>query len=167
MASVLSANIDLLISSLFRNTLDLNIVDSKVDYRVTQALAEGAGAGQANQRWHDRRQLISTSEEIDLAGGETNEVGEPVTVAKIKALVIYNRNTGTGENLTIGGAAAYAFVNWVGDATDKIVLGPKSAIILINPDDGYAVTADTGDLLKIDSGGNTVDYDIVLIGVKA
>lgn len=172
MGSVLSANLDLMVFSLFRNALDLNTVDSKVDYRMQKALAEGTGNGQINQRWHDRRSLVSTSEELDLhtpngAVALVNEFGEDCAFAKVKVIMIYNRNTGAGENLTIGNAAAQQFSSFLGSATDKIVLGPKGILILVNPDAGYASAAGSTDKLKIDAGGNTVEYDIILMGVKA
>ena len=62
------------------------------------------------------------------------------------------------------------FINWVGDPTDKISVRPGGAFILIAPDaTGYAVTAATGDLLKIanSAGTTSVTYDIIIIGATS
>ena len=69
--------------------------------------------------------------------------------------------------MLVGGAATNAFINWVGNATDIITVQPNGIFFLMNPTaGGYAVTAATGDILKIaNSGaGTSVTYDIIIIG---
>ena len=69
--------------------------------------------------------------------------------------------------MVVGGAPSNAFVNWVSDATDKIVIKPGGTFALIAPDaNGYGVTAATADLLKVanSSSGSAVLYDIMIFG---
>lgn len=137
------------------------------DYSIN--LGDGNGANQANQVFHDQRTLAaSASEELDLAGGLTNPLGQTVTFTKIKALLI-RAAAGNTNDVLVGGAAANGFIAPFGDATDVIKVKPGGTLLLVAPDaDGYAVTAATGDLLKIanSAAGSGVTYDIVAIGVQ-
>jgi hypothetical protein len=131
----------------------------------TVSLENGTGANQADVLWQDQRTLTATSEELDLAGILAGIYGPTLTFAKVKGLYIENTNIATGAVLTVGGAAANAFVNWVGDVTDKIKIGPGGHLQLASPVDGYAVGA--GDKLKIDAGAATIIYKIVILGTSA
>ena len=165
MAKELQSSVQVAISGVLTNALGLSTPEDSLSKSFRDSLATGKGLDQADRMWHDSRQLIETSEDLDLAGGVTDGLGETITFAKVKCIAIFNKATSVGFNLTVGGAAANQLINWVGDASDKIVIGPGGCLVLWNPSAaGYAVTAGTGDLLKIDSGGNTVDYEIIIIG---
>lgn len=129
-------------------------------------LTTGAGANQANEYFSDRRTLAdSATEDLDLAGSLTNGLGVTVALARVKFIYIKNRST--TQVLSVGGAASNQFINWVGDATDVIKIRPGGFLLLVAPDaTGYAVTASTGDKLKIANGaaGQSADYDIVIGG---
>lgn len=137
---------------------------------VGVTFSNGTGANQANQMFADQRTLTaSSSEDLDLAGVLTNNLGSTVTFARVKAIIVKASSSNT-NNVLVGGASATQFVNWVANASDIITVRPGGAFILLAPDaTGYAVTAGTGDLLKIaNSGGTTsVTYDIILIGATS
>lgn len=164
MATSLTSQITAIIAGTMTDDLDLSDPEDALSYTVTDSMANGTAAEQANERWHDRRTLAATSENLDLAGGLTNWKGETITFTKIKTIFIYNRAPTTGYNLTVGAAGAAPFVNWVGGATHTMIIGPEGFDFRHSPIDGYAVTAGTGDILKIDSGANAITYDIILIG---
>ena len=131
-------------------------------------MVTGTGSSQSDLVWSDTRSLAATSESIDLAVTLTSQLtGAVVTFAKVKAILIRNNTATTLHKLIVGGAAANQFINWVGDATDKIHVGPSGVFLLTSPVDGFAVTAATGDILKIDSGALTISYTIVIIGTSA
>jgi len=163
MATNLSATLNLVLGATFTNALDNTTTKDALSLDLTDTLANGTGTDQANQIWHDRRTLAATSENLDVAGGLTDPFGATVTFTAIKCILIHNRETTAGYDLTIGGGTN-ALVNWVADSSDKVVIGPNAVFLLWHPGAGYAVTAGTGDILKIDAGANTVTYDIVLIG---
>lgn len=167
MATSLSTRLTLVLEALFRDTLDLDIVKYDLSMDKGNTLADGTGANQADVLWTDTRTLTETSEELDLAGSLTNAIGVTATFVKVKVLVMHNKSTTSTENLTIGGAAANQFATWVGNSSDKLVIGPDGLLLLWNPIDGYTVTADTGDKLKIDAGSDTITYDIAIIGTSA
>ena len=130
-------------------------------------LLTGTGANQSDKEFHDRRTLAGgANEALDLAGSLSDSFGSTLTYLRIKLMAIYNRGLVGDEILSIGGAAANQFTNWVGDVSDIIKVRPGGALILVAPDaTAYAVTAGTGDQLKIaNAGAGSVDYDIYLIG---
>ncbi|HEB79290.1 MAG TPA: hypothetical protein ENI79_02295 [Rhodospirillales bacterium] len=168
MATSLKTRIDLRISGIYTKTLDLQSSPSKFNILFTDTLANGTGLDQADQEWSDQRTLAATSEEIDLAGSVNDIHGTTLTFAKIKGIYIRNLATTVGYDLAVGGSATNGFINWVGDATDIINIAPGGVFCLYNPSlAGYAVTAGTGDLLKINAGANSITYDIALIGTSA
>jgi hypothetical protein len=140
--------------------------DLASDY--TQVLANGIGANQASNMFHDRRTLsASATENLDLAGVLTNAFGSTLTFTKIKAVIIHAASTNTNDVL-VGGAASNAWVGWVNDATDVVKVKPGGTFVWIAPDvNGGAVVAATGDLLKIanSSSGTSITYDVIIIGV--
>ncbi len=167
MATSLTTDLTLKLGALLTNPLDLSTTRDPVNQDWSDALAEGTGSDQADVLWHDTRTLAGTSEDLDLAASLTDAFGTSVTFVNVKLIAIRNNSTTTTESLAIGGAAATQFINWVGDATDIVNLGPSGIFLLWDPIDGYPVTAGTGDLLKIDSGADTFSYDIIIVGTSA
>ena len=153
-----------------QNAADLETANVTLSKIITNALTNGVGLNQVDLLWSDTRTLdASTSEDIDLAGVLTDAAfGTTLTFARIKAILIYNK-LAANKRLSIGGAASNAFVNWVGDASDVINVDPGGTFLLINPTaTGYAVTASTGDILKItNASGGATTYDIFILGASS
>ena len=147
---------------------DLSTPRDRFVYEFGDTLATGTGLDQADKLFHDTRPLAGTSEDFDLAAGHTSKFGVTITFVKIKMLFIKNRSTVAGETLAVGGAAGNQFINWVGDATDIINIQPNGFLHVWAPSlAGFAVTANTGDLLKIDSGAASFSFDIIIVGTSA
>lgn len=129
----------------------------------------GTGAGQVNNIFSDSRTLAASgSEELDLAGGLTNALGAVLTFTKVKALIVY-ASAANANDVNVGGAAVNACSSFFGGASDVVAIKPGGAAIFVAPDAaGFAVTAGTGDLLKVANGGagTGVDYDIIILGVE-
>jgi hypothetical protein len=139
----------------------------EMDLIVDVVLRHGSGTGQANKAWRDgdRSILASASENLDLSGTLTDRLGQPVVFTAIKALVVRPKSTNV-TNLVLGAAAANPWAPLLG-ATGTLTCLP-GFVYLIAGDvgAGYAVTAGTGDILKIANGGATdLLYDIAIVGV--
>jgi hypothetical protein len=162
MADTLNAVLRLLVSGTYTKDLDLADPKDTLNKSIEQAFTTGTGADQANLMFHDIRALAdAATEDLDLYGGLVNAFGATLNFAKIKALII--RNLSTTQTLSVGGAAATQFSNWVANVNDIVVLPPESWLCLVNPA-GYAVTSIL-DLLKIaNSAGAVCSYEIILIG---
>lgn len=153
----------------FTSVLDLATGTVPLNFNKSQKLTNGVLANQADLIFHDQRTLGgSANEDLDLAGSLLDAFGATLTFVKIKGLFLFAA-AANGDVIEIGGAASNAFINWVGDATDQVRVRPGGAFGLFAPDlTGYAVTAGTGDLLRItNADASSATYDIVIIGTSA
>lgn len=167
MAVTQDGKITLTLQSLLKDALDLSTVKDDLVYQLQVLLGNGSGANQANNVFHDQRTLAaSANEDLDLAGGLTNAVGDTLTFTKIKAVLI-KAAAGNTNNVQVtrpGTNGAPIFLA----AGDGVVLTPGAFMLLVFPDaNGVAITAGTGDLINVaNSGaGTSVTYDVVIIGV--
>lgn len=138
-----------------------------LNYAFALALAAGTAANQGNQVFQDRRTLTTgATESLDLAGSLTNLLGQTITFTKVKLILIVNPSTNT-TSLTVGNAASNQFATFLGAVTHTVgPINPGGFFAIGDPGNtAYAVTAGTGDLLKIaNSAGASITYDILIIG---
>lgn len=161
------ANIKLSIDAHLDAAIDLGTVAQALLYGPTYVFSDGTGADQIKQVFADTRTLTASStEDLDLAGGLTNALGQSITFTKIRAIAIKASSSNT-NNVLVGGAASAQFATWVGNSSDIVVVRPGGLLVLVAPDaTGYEVTATSADLLRIgnSAGSTSVSYDIVLLG---
>lgn len=166
----LSGSLKITLQALLSGAADIGSRRQDINYTVSRAFASGTGADQADLTFADTRTLAASSNEsLDLAGGLTDALGNALTFASVKALIIVAA-AGNTNDVIVGGAASNAFATMFGDATDTIKVPPGGAIVLADfGATGFAVTASTGDLLKIANGGSgtPVSYDILIVGDSA
>lgn len=156
----------------YTRTLDLADTRSPLVRKYTTALTDGIAAGQANVVFHDRRQIgAGANEDLDLIGTALQDpAGVNLSLVRVKALIISALATNV-NNVVVGAAAANPWVTLL-NSTGTVTVRPGATLAYFaGPLDGtgHAVTAGTGDLLRVaNSGGGTpVDYDIILIGANA
>ena len=140
-----------------------------IDFSESHALTDGVTTSKADLIWVDKdRVLNATTEEIDLSGTLTDAFGDAVVFAKVNGIYIHNKQVTAGETLKVGGAAANAFLLF-DNATDIYTIGPDGVFFLSEPSlAGKAVSAATGDLLKLDAGATAnLTFDIVIWGRSA
>lgn len=146
--------------------LDLQTRSAPAVFRRQYGFGDGAGAKQANRIWTDTRTLAaSATEDLDLAGVLTDPFGQSITLARVKILVV-GAADGNANPVVVGAAAANAWATLL-NATGTLTIRPGGLVVVIAPDaTGHAVTAGTGDLLKIANGGagTSVTYDIAIVG---
>jgi len=132
-------------------------------------IENGTSADQADLVFRDQRTLaLSTSENLDLAGGLTDAYGTTITFVKVK-LIYVKAKSDNGGNIIIGGAAANTFVGPFADATDKVKVPAGGMFQVGDATTGWTVTAGTGDILKVenDDGSDSGTYDIIIVGTSA
>lgn len=168
----LETKLSLKVASTLTSPLDLASGRVALDYSKIISLASGVTGGQADTIFHDQRTLAgSATENLDLAASLVDAFGTPITLARVKGLIVAAA-AGNTNDVLVGGASPNAWATWVGDATDVVRLRPGALFAqLAGAADatGYAVTAATGDLLKVaNSGaGTSVTYDVIIIGSSA
>jgi hypothetical protein len=156
----------------YTSALDIGETKYKPDYRQRINLTSGTGAGQADKIFSDTRTVnASSNDDLDLAAGLTDAFGASITFARVKALIVTAAAANT-NNVLVGGDATNTFLTWVVAEADAVILRPGATLALFAGEadaTGYAVTAATGDLLRItnSAGGTSVTYSIVIIGASA
>ncbi|MEV0149107.1 MULTISPECIES: hypothetical protein [unclassified Nonomuraea] len=166
----LSARLLMQLTAELTSPLDLTTGSAPLSFARQVSFADGVGLNQANRIWSDERTLAaSANEDLDLAGTLTDPFGVAITLARVKALFVA-ASAANANNVVIGAAASNAFVGPFGAATHTLAVRPGGLLALTAPDaTGYAVTAGTGDLLRVaNSGaGSSVTYQIVVIGAAS
>lgn len=166
----LTATLQISLAATLSKALDLLTAEPPLSYNKTFTITNGTGANQADKMFHDQRTLsASATENLDLAGVLADLFGDTITLARIKALIVYAAPGNTNDVL-VGGAAANQWLSWVGDATDVVKVKPGGILVLVAPDaTGYVVAGGTADQLKIanSAGSTSVTYDIVIVGASA
>ncbi len=166
----LTSGVNVQLDALLTSALDLTTVSSPLTIAQHYPLSSGTGANQADKVWSDTRTLAASgTENLDLAGVLVDAFGATITFVKVKAMLI-RAASGNTNDVLVGGHATTAFVNWVSDPTDVVVVKPGGLFLLVAPNAaGYGVTAATGDLLKVtNSAGTTgVTYDVAILGTSA
>lgn len=144
-----------------------------MSYTFSKSLADGSGDDQAQQLFHLSGTLAAAaSVTYDLAGGATfkDVFGRTITLTAIKAL--YIENDGTASGIKVGGGSdgsgTAALASLFGATNDKLIVKPSGAILAVAPKAGYAVSAGTADILRLEhdsTSSDTVTYNIAIVGV--
>jgi hypothetical protein len=109
----------------------------------------------------------SGSNNHDVAGSLADAFGATLSFVKIKLLFIRNLSTTAGNTITVGNATNPLLI--FGSATHTHTIGPDGMLLIWEPSlAGKAVTASTGDILKVaNNTANNVTYDLVIAGTSA
>ena len=149
------------------STLDLTNAEAKTAAELTPIdYPNGTGSGQASKAFTDTRTLGSgATENLDLAGGLTDALGNTLTFAVVKAIEIRAAAANT-NNVEVGGAGTMGFSGPFKSITDIIAIPPGGRFLVAHPGAGWTVTAGSGDLLKITNSGtgSSVTYSVKIVG---
>jgi hypothetical protein len=172
MADTLSVDLKASLTWLFSEGLDLSTLNDNAKLEYAQSTTDGTGADQADKLWHDQRTVNAAShDDLDLTALTNSIFGTSVSIsfAKVKAILIVNTSTVSGDILRMGGAGAgQAFAApFNGSATAEVEVGADSCLMLVNKKDGWTVTPATGDILRVaNPGGSAVTYKIAIVGTS-
>jgi len=118
-------------------------------------LTSGVGAGQADLLYEVAINIAASgSQTYDLAGALADAFGTTLTFVSIKAIEI-EADAANVNDIVMGNAASAQFVGPFGGATHTIAVKPGGRALLVAPNTGWAVTATTGDILKLANSGGT------------
>jgi hypothetical protein len=163
----------LAVSAFAELTTALDLGTARAPHSLSRklSLGSGTGAGKADKVFSDRRTLAaSATEDLDLAGSLVDAFGATITFARIKGIIVAAADANT-NNVVLGNATSNGWATLL-SATGTVTLRPGAFVAVgtgVADATGYAVTAGTGDLLKVaNSGaGSSVTYDIHIIGASA
>jgi hypothetical protein len=125
----------------------------------------GTDNSEIDRVWSDTRSAAASADDLDLRGSLASAIdGAVLNFAEVCCIAIRNRSsTGT---LSIGGGSN-PFISWLGASGDIIKVPPGGILFLFNPVGGFATTAGTADILRIDPGADTIEYDVLIAGRSA
>lgn len=138
-------------------------------------MAAGTTDGKVDRLFAKRITITASGTyDLDLAGALTDAVGgESITMAKVRGLVVVNRSTTSGDNVSVGPKSGAALTSFWVDASDRSIVyagitGQPGLLLKYNPR-GSAVTAATGDSYRFTElgGVNTVTLDVYVWGTSA
>jgi len=166
----LTTDILVQLSSVASSALDLKSVTAELKKNYRVQLANGVALAQANVIWEDQRTLgPSAVDSLDLAGGGlVDAFGVAFAPVKLKALLIYAALANLNDITLFGDTNHVPILG-----TAATTMGPLQAgcffLMQWRALAGKAVTAGTGDIIKVTNaaGTNSVTYDIIIIGTNA
>lgn len=132
-------------------------------------LLNGTGSGQASNWYLAVRSVAgTTADNLDLAGGLTNGLGQVLTFTKVKYLLLAINSPDGAKKLDLGpkGASNPFIGPWAGGSGATVYDEVYEVYENRNTFSGWTVTATTGDILGIyNPGATTVTYTIFIIGL--
>jgi hypothetical protein len=131
---------------------------------------DGTAANQCDKYARERRTIASgANHDYDLTALPGRD-GSTVSLARLKLMMVVQRETTVARILSIGNGGANSFNSWCGASDTAVIEVHAGGLLLVgNPlATGYAVTAGTGDILRFAaSGGGSVTYDVFFAGASA
>lgn len=132
---------------------------------------QGVGFNQARWAFSDLRTLAaSANEDLDLVGGFTDGLGNVVSPAKCKMLIILNYST--SQTLLLKKAASNGAAFLLNGSTDSIYIPAAASdnspgiFFWQAPQGGTTLVASTGDLLNMaNPSGDSASYKIIFVGI--
>lgn len=121
-----------------------------------KSFTNGPGDGLAEILIHRSGRLKASTLELDL-DAIINVFGALCSLSKVRFLIVENRTLTAGKVITLGG-------DWVTSIGGLPVVKPGGLVLLNAPIDGYTVTATSADVLQLDPGAETIDYEILIGG---
>jgi hypothetical protein len=152
-----------------RIKLDIEIVESYTGdlgnpgktHRVSKdvVFVNGNGSGQFNKVHSD---IASATTDYDVAGVVVDAQGAAITMTKLGMIYAENRGTTSGDMMYVGGDANS--VPFCGAAANFVKVGPQGFALIVNPIDGWTVTAATGDVVEVNHNAGTWDHAVIVAG---
>lgn len=129
-------------------------------------LSDGTGANQANKAYMATRSVLTAAnDDLDLAGVLLDIFGNTLNLSAVKGIIIRSDPANT-TNLTVSPGPSNGFLGPFGASTHTITIRPGGFFGFAAPQTGFAVTAGTGDILRIaNAAGATANYIIEIVGI--
>lgn len=164
----MSASLHVVLNGKLRQAVagDLNAAQNRADFNLVLQMLDGTAAGQINRLWSDTRTANASADLLDLTGGAMLQFdGSTFTLARLQFLLI--RNKSSSYNLQIGDAASNPVAGLFEAATQRGEIKPGGILLWTFGTAGLTISTDSADILQLDPGANSVEYDIWLAGRSA
>jgi len=170
MTTTLRSTIQVQLGWTWRDAVGANVVANSNRFQLTQDLDDGTGTNQADAVWDvvDQSLTAGTSTTLSLDALARGLFGDTITIAlaKVKAVLVVNKNTSGSGHLLLGGAASDEWYAPLGASGDCVKIMPGAALLLACPQAGWDV-ATGANALKLAAVGDDVTFDVAILGVAA
>lgn len=123
----------------------------------------GTNANQMTSFFHEQVTLTNGLARTNNLASVTDAFGATIVFAEVRMFAIAASST-NAHPLTIGAASANVFSTWCGSATDTVTVRPGGIFLMVAPDlTGFAVSTN-GNLKILNTGTNSVSYEIYVGG---
>jgi len=167
MTTTLRSKLDVQIGWTWRDRLGPFTVTDDNRLVFNKELADGAAAGQAELVWHAADQTLGAGESrtLELAALGQTLFGDMIVIsfARVKAILLVNKNAAGGAYLLAGGAGADEWCAPFGMLGDTVKVMPASPLLLANLGDGWDIEVGH-EMLKLEAVGGSVTYDVAILG---
>ncbi len=146
------ATLSIGIISQLAKAADIGEVSHLLRQTYQHALGDGTADGQYDQVFVDTFSIAASgSASLDLKGSMTDVFGNAFTPAEIAAIIIY-ADAANVNNIVVGNDTNAIPI--FSAATASIAVRPGSLFLITAGAAGIAVTASTGDILKLSNSGS-------------
>jgi hypothetical protein len=168
MATTLATNqIKAILGWDFESTLIMGNSTNIATHSVSTSMTNRTGAaGTADLIYSNSVTIAASGNTTVTFTSLASLLGVIMSFARIKAFIIENNSLTTASSILIGNGTN-PFINWVGSGAHTVRVRNGGALMLFCTDaTAYAVTAATGDLLKIlnEDGANSATVHMTVIG---
>ena len=166
MTVAFTGDVRLTVSGNYTSNVAIGSVSHTLGYVQNLLIANGTGAGQADQVFANTYTVTSSGTQVlNLTSTILDAFGNALTFATIKGIIVAASATNTNNVLV--GAGTDPVINYLAGTTPQIVVRPGGFLCLMTADaTGYAVTTSTADRLTLtnSAGSTSVTFDVILIG---
>lgn len=115
-------------------------------FELAKTYASGTGDNQQD-KVYSTTQTGTGSTDTDLTSATNEATGVAISLATVRGFLVYNHSTTDAETITVG-AGSNPWITWLIATGDGVVIGPGGVLLVTSPQDGWAVTGGTGDILR-------------------
>lgn len=167
MTTTLRSTINAQLGWTWHDRLGTCLITDSNRLEFSQDLADGSGSRQADAVWHAQDQTLDAGQSttLDLDMLQQDLFGDVITIplARVKAILVVNKNTAGGGYLVVGGADADEWDAPFGASGDTVKVMPGSPLLLANAGEGWPVEIGQS-ALKIAAAGGNVTFDCAVLG---
>lgn len=144
----------------------LGSANAKLAVDALISFTSGTGVGKADLAFVARRTIAAGgADNLDLSGVLTDAFGAVINAVKVKAIVV--KAAADNSAALVVGNGASPFQGPLGASASTVSVAP-SGVYAVADLTGWAVTAGTGDILKVSNpGASAATYDIAVLGASA
>lgn len=130
-----------------------------------QALSNGTGAGKIQQRMAVKKTTVASTPDSYVLSSYVDPNFGTLALTAVRVIIIVNRSTTAGQDLIFEPDATQPWLAPFASVADgKYPIKAGGVLLLVDPNNGFPVTAGSADRFKIDPGANAIPYSMLFLG---